>query len=571
MLDIQARLRDLRITAESDEDHQHSKFSGPIYTADLETDPFEAGMMIDPFAAGFYDGQNSSIFWGKDCIEKFFAFLETVESGVIYLHNFGGFDFFWMLPHFEGESLIRNGRIVATYCKAKDGKFHQLRDSYAILPMALRSYRVKGVSHKLEIDISKMKKEKREKFRLEITKYLKMDCVSLHELVTRFWNTFGDKMTVGSTAMGELLKVHDFIRIKTKEEDEIIRKQFYYGGRVQVFQGGVTKMPFKVYDVNSMYPFVMKNFNHPIGSLTSITEKLTKDTAFVNVEGWNDNAFPVRMHDGGLSFIQKYGIFKVTIHEYNAAKELGLFKTKRIIAAYNFNLQRPFGSFVDKFYNLRKKAKKDGDEILGIFYKFILNSAYGKFAQDPEQYMDYRIEPISVSLKTKESDDCPLCYDDICKIHWRVDYVVPECKVTVWKKSSPRPVYYNVATGCSITGAARSILMRAIANSKMPLYCDTDSLICKSLNNVTLSDNILGAWKLEAKGDTATIAGRKLYALWAKGECVKAANKGVRIEPKDIRFLAENPDHRITYKKDSPSFRVDGSYRFLERKVRSTY
>lgn len=539
-----------------------------IYTADLETDPFQKNQMIAPFAAGFYDGQDFQLYWGDDCIEKFFKSLAYKEAGYIYIHNFGGFDFFWMLKYFIGKSTIRNGRIVSTFCKAANG-YHELRDSYAIMPFALKEYHDKdGKKVKLDIDMDKLLKKNRQRYRDEIVKYLRRDCTSLHELVMRFLNRFGDKLTIGTTAMGEIQQVHDFIRVRDEEEDRLIRDRFFYGGRVQCFQSGVLKGNWKVYDVNSMYPYVMKNYQHPISRLDSVGTKITSDTAFLIVEGENHHAFPKRDIHGNLSFDCPSGTFGISIHEYRIAQKYGLFKTRRIVSTYNFKIQRPFDTFVDKFYSLRKKAKEEKDSAMSLFYKYILNSGYGKFAQDSTQYFDYEIVPDTVSLAEKE--ECEECKRDKCRAHWMIDSTYPEFGLVIWKRANPKPVFYNVATGCSITGAARSVLMEAYANATNPVYCDTDSIICEGLSGVKFSDSELGAWKLEAEGDTIAIAGKKMYAVFNARKVVKQANKGCQIEASEIKRLASNPEYRYNYERESPSLHLDGTHSFLKRTIRKT-
>ena len=44
-------------------------------------------------------------------------------------------------------------------------------------------------------------------------------------------------------------------------------------------------------------------------------------------------------------------------------------------------IDNPFKEFITKFFDLRLKAKKDGDELLADNIKLILNSVYGKTVQ----------------------------------------------------------------------------------------------------------------------------------------------------------------------------------------------
>jgi hypothetical protein len=53
-----------------------------------------------------------------------------------------------------------------------------------------------------------------------------------------------------------------------------------------------------------------------------------------------------------------------------------------------------------------------------------------------------------------------------------------------------------------------------------PIYCDTDSIICEAFGG-NLHDTELGGWKIEAEGDYAAIAGKKLYAVFDNGKGAK--------------------------------------------------
>jgi hypothetical protein len=219
-----------------------------------------------------------------------------------------------------------------------------------------------------------------------------------------------------------------------------------------------------------------------------------------------------------------------------------------------------FNDFVTRFHDMRRTAKEKDDLRGAIFYKFVLNSAYGKFAQNPKAYQRYVIDS-SDSDWRDAGYTAALIPDDLPGIR-------PEWEFILWEKPSPDFSRYNVATGASITGAARSVLLEAIANSERVIYCDTDSIICKNLRNVKFHDSELGAWKLEAEADEAMIGGRKLYALTKNGELVKMATKGVKIGIDEVREVCNGGT--ITYRRDAPTFGLDGSVKFIERKVRAT-
>ncbi len=526
-----------------------------LATIDLETDPFEYGKVPRPFAAGFWDGIEFIHYWGKDCVERILKAIASNSKGpyLIYAHNGGKFDFFYFMPYLSGDMRIVNGRII----QARLGE-SEIRDSYAIMPFPLKAY------SKDDIDYEKMRAEVRESHRAEIISYLRKDCTALRELVVAFHEEFGDQLTVGSSALKQLRKRHT-IKSAGAVYDERFRTNFYFGGRVEVFRPGIVHGNIEIYDVNSMYPFVMASCLHPIGTSVNITKRIQKNSCFVVAEGRNFGAFPMRKENGGLDFNVPEGRFYCSIHEWNAAEETGTFKPSRVVKTYAWDERITFEEFVYHFYGARKLADARGDKIHKLFYKYVLNSAYGKFAQNPENFSDYQI----------------LQRPGVLPEPWQPGYITNE--YIIWKKPTEVRNYYNICTGASITGAARGILLRGLSESVNPIYCDTDSIICEGLRTGNISPDDLGAWKLEATGTMAAIAGKKMYAVIDSNslfpcnckvdpkECtvhVKKAHKGVMLTFDEVIRIAKG--ETIDTVNPVPSFKLDGRHKFITRRVKRT-
>src|SRR5258708_6718223 len=284
----------------------------PIYTMDIETDPFARGRVPVPFVIGLYDGLD---FWHfktdkhSTCVEKVRQFLEDgkIEPGIIYMHNGGRFDFFFLLDFFNGRSTILNSRIVSALMPIGDGpkRFEkgyrfEFRDSYAIMPFPLKDY------WKGEIKIEWLSRELRDAHMGEIISYLRIDCVGLWDLCIGFQREFGDHKTIASASFSELSKFHKYEALPWRTDKEI-RDSYYFGGRVQCFEKGVIEKPVTIYDVNSMYPYVMESKYHPVSWPVSCDTKVhgwkedgsfnreNMRTFFLTVEGQNLGAFPSRM------------------------------------------------------------------------------------------------------------------------------------------------------------------------------------------------------------------------------------------------------------------------------------
>jgi len=520
-----------------------------IAVIDFETDPFLFGRVPKPFAAGFFDGENYVEFWGDKCAEYLVDFISTLESKhIIYAHNGGKFDFFYLLPWLQNPLKLINGRIT----KAGFIGGHELRDSYSIIPVPLKAYQ------KDDIDYACFERDKRDKHKADILHYLAKDCEYLYSLVSAFNERFGNKLTIGGTAISKLRELHPFPTANEAHDTKF--RPFYFGGRVQCFETGIIKGKFKIFDVNSMYPDRMKNVIHPVGRgyACPVNPKLTSEGKlkgfgdrpfFAQIRANNRGAFCQRLK-AGLSFEIPEGEFFTTSHEIQTAIKYGLTDIKQVICAFVPQQLISFGNYVDKYSDEKIKAKKSGDKIAEIFSKLLLNSAYGKFAQNPDNYFDYRIITDINEIGRDEWAEW-----DLFECHG--DY-------QIWRKKSKAKSYFDVATAASITGASRAKLLEGLALSQRPIYCDTDSIICEDFHGET-DETILGAWKCEGEADRLAIAGKKLYAAFAGGNCIKLASKGVRLTGKDVVRLCKGDT--LEWSNAAPSFSLSHAPNFVHRKI----
>ncbi len=539
--------------------NKKSKKDREVAVIDFETDPFKFDRVPAPFAVGVLWAGIYVEFWGRECWKQAADYLLSIETPlIVYAHNGGKFDFFFMWPVLDNPVKLINGRIVAATLG-----IHELRDSWSIMPFALARYK------KTEIDYAKFEPEVRLSHRTEILDYQHDDCNDLMDLCSAFVKRFGFRLTIAGTAMKALDAIHP--QEPTNENHDSKFRPFYYGGRVECFEAGVLKpgrgRKFRVYDVNSMYPAVMSNADHPIGNQYVQPELLELDQDgwfvgypgamyFCEVEGINKGALPMREigGDGGLRFDAREGIFSTTSHELRAALDLGLFSVRRICRAFIPCYVQRFDEFVSTYAEEKAVSKKAGDKIGEIFAKLIMNSAYGKFGQDPADFCDYQIVVHGVHQHPAEDSK------------WSVNASAE--KWTIYESPSPRKLYFDVAIAASVTSAARAVLMRAIANAKRPIYCDTDSIICEALEGVPMDEYTLGAWKLEAQGTRAAIAGKKLYALFDGDRAVKSASKGVKLSPIEIEKVAGGAS--VLWQSQAPNFSLSGKTKFIARTAKRT-
>jgi len=543
-----------------------------ICVLDFETDPFRYGRMPEPFACGvaFESGEYID-FWGDDCVDQMIRHFNGREKPcLIYAHNGGKFDFFFFLDYLGGKTRIINGRVA----QADFGK-HVVRDSYCALPIPLSAYK------KDEIDYDLFERDVREANKSDILLYQRHDCEYTLKLILKFRSNFGDKLTIGSAAISSLKEFHDFSIIGEIQDSDF--RDYYYGGRVQCFEKGILIDDWKVYDVNSSYPDTMQRLSHPIsGRYVEVTGKFK-----IGADGWVNRfknqpymcdceivlsddlrvGLPLRCKVDGvgkLTFEARAGRFKACSHELQWLVANGYCKIVHIHRLIIFQDVSNFKEFVDYWVEEKIRCETEGDDEGRTIAKLVLNSAYGKFASNPENYFDW------VLLRLGE--DPP---DRFLEPQVVGDSVF-------WKKPSEKKRYLNVATAAFITSGARLTLMKALVRSERPAYCDTDSIICRDMEGVEIHDTKLGAWKCEAWGSELAVAGKKMYSLTngdapvnKKGAMWKKASKGGVLSASEVRRVAMG--ECVEWESMAPSYRIGmvvdptaPEKNFTKRKIRAT-
>jgi hypothetical protein len=542
-------------------EYKKPALKGKLCVFDCETDPFGYGLTIKPFTCGFYDGEDYVDFWGDDCIEQFRDYMELrrEERLVVFCHNLGGFDIHFLYDLIENKTdmLIIGTRIAKCTIVGQEW-----RDSYKLAAVPLAAY------HKDEFDYTKMLREVREDHRDEICKYQRADCMYLYDLVKGMHEFLGDRITIGNAAINLLQSTRGFQRLNEAQDRKM--RPYFFGGRTQCFETGVLDDEWKVYDVNSMYPFIMATVRHPISNSIHRRRQIGPLTAFATIDAVNDGCLPTR---GGvdLNFTNRSGIFHASIHEINAGLETGTLRIKRVIEALDFETWATFEDYVMPLYERRLAAKASGDKLQDLTWKLCLNNAFGKFCQSPDRYSDHCF------TSDWETPDGGAFDVELNPEGWKPKYENGPLIIWQRKQHEKRKTYFNVATGASITGAARAYLHRALCSADRPVYCDTDSIICRGMLG-DVDPSRLGAWKLEATGSRVAIAGKKTYALfdgeildkgvWVKKLVTKKASKGVGLNPLEILRVAQGEE--ISYTAKQPTFSLDGKQEYGKRKIRAT-
>ncbi len=522
-----------------------SKKGDRIAVIDAETDPFDGENLVYPFVWGFFDGHKYIKFDGPECTYNLVEYIKNY-NGIIYAHNGGKFDYHFLLPYIDLQEnlLIINGRLAS--CKLGKATLH---DSYCILPVPL------AVMEKDEFDYSLMTKEKRiiPENKEKIETYLKHDCIYLWKKIRRFIDEYGYSITLAGAAFKQFKNIYPDLKIPTSNKEYFHKfSEFYYGGRVTPFKTGIFEGNFKVYDINSAYPYAMLQ-QHPIGTKyfeTSSPNKEQIKKSLIQCRGYSKGALPVRSK-AGLTFPTGKNEFFITGWEFLTAIETKTLTNYKILNAFVFQETTSFEKYVDKFYTLKENCGNNGDKIGRLFAKLFLNTLYGKFASNPENYEEFYLDYYG----NKPIDD----YQPGMVLH---DYQLFSRELPENKQH-----FYNVVTAASITGFVRAYLWKAILQCNDVLYCDTDSIICRDAPTLSVGTAI-GQWEIEAELTKIVIAGKKMYAGWKKDGGTKSASKGVRLSPDQILQVANGKT--VKYKSLAPTYSLKTEVKFLERNIKRT-
>jgi len=525
-----------------------------IWAADCETDPFKVGRISQPFIWGAYDIHDHRYeTFGSAAL--FVAFISERQC-TVYFHNGGKFDAHYLRPYFDSDQPIRiiNGRIASF----RIGRA-EFRDSFNLIPVALARY------SKEEIDYGIMENDKRDipENRARIERYLKSDCVSLGSLLSAYFAKFGRGLTQAGAAMNYWAKHYNKGKKPKQSAAQFERyRPYYYGGRVECFTSGYGERPFKVVDKNSAYPHAMLS-EHPISTeamrLSSLPKKEHEVTrCLISLKAVSRGAFPFRLESGELIFPRdsEPRVYHITGWELQAAREMNALSGVEILQVHYFREVVDFKNYINHFYLERRAAKVAGDKAGDIFAKLFMNSCYGKFASNPENYHEYML-----SSPAKMADHCAEGYADYHD--WG------DGRRLLWRRLPvERQTYYNVATAASITGYVRAQLFKDLCAVRDPLYCDTDSIAARDVGDLYMGPE-LGQWKLEAECDAYGIAGKKLYVFRCQDGTYKTACKGVQLNAEEIIRIAKGEE--IDYRPMVPTYSITRPVpRFINRKVRVT-
>lgn len=326
----------------------------------------------------------------------------------------------------------------------------------------------------------------------------------------------------------------------TPENDrsEYARKS-YFGGRTEAFKLGEFEGPFYLIDVNSQYPFVMRNSKFPyktIGrykhvNLPELTAVIREHCVIAHVQISTDKpVFPVYLNKRTCFPIGRYEAYLTTPE---IAYGLDHDMIEKVHSYILYEAEFLFRDYVDYFYQQKAKYKQSGNLSWSILAKYMLNTLYGKFAQTYKKWE-------KTDMKATGTPHTGFYYDYDKGIR---EYTMELNGQVFAARHGGESRDSFPAISSHVTAGGRLIIQRMIdyLGIKNVFYCDTDSLLINQ-TGMDLMENktdqwALGAWSLDAEYENINIRGCKDYKFDNK-ERIKGIKAGAeRVEQNIYRQL----------------------------------
>jgi len=458
----------------------------------------------------FYNGENFTVFQGDNIVQlryEISLFLQSISKyrpkifavGMEYdLGNLFGEYFKEFEPIFTGGFCIHAKLIFSK------NRYIEFFDGYVQTRLS-----VKEMGELIGLEKLDVKTE--EKVNLE---YCKRDCEIVYRGMEKLFKFDEEhRIDFGLTLSQKSLRTFQrhFLPKTMKQFTFENLRAAYRGGRCELFKQGVYKSV-RVYDVNSLYPYVMLNHSFPYpGYYFNTYEIIPLGIYSIDVKIKKDIDIPVLGIINENKFIFPTGSFSGTF----TGAELLLAQKENQIEDITVNVGIGFDEFGHIFHDFMTYfyMQKIKSEFEKKMIKVFMNSLYGKFAQ---------------GKIIKEYD--------------------PVNDIFINKEKNEFPNHTNFIWSIFITSFARIKLfnlMKSVPYESL-LYVDTDSL---HLLNCKLNDYLIGTeigqLKFEGFFEQAYYLLPKTYAFFQGQNMIKTVCKGIPKE-KHKEFILNK---RTTFKK----------------------
>lgn len=304
-----------------------------------------------------------------------------------------------------------------------------------------------------------------------------------------------------------------------------LARSSYHGGRVEAFRLGKVEGPVHCLDVNSMYPFVMRDRLYP-----AVLKRRLRRVSVSDLRRWIERYCLVarvqlrttrprfaHVIDGRICF--PVGVFEESLTTPDVADALAHDEILSVEECALYDRVPLFTRFVSELYGLRLEATAKGDDVQRWLLRIFMNALYGKFGQKGSVW-----EPRGPSGNTRvrvwrEYD----CESGTTQLFRSFAGILQE------KMRDEEARESHPAISSHVTAYARAYLWDLIqrVDPGGVVYCDTDSLIVGDEGRARLapllSEKVLGGLKQEWTAPWVEIYGAKDYRTPSTTKC-----KGIR-------------------------------------------
>lgn len=352
----------------------------------------------------------------------------------------------------------------------------------------------------------------------ELNEYLRMDCISLYEVVKTLieisqleLEEFLKCPTTASLAMKVFQNMYEddykkacstkYLSFQGQTNERFIRDS-YCGGRTEVF------IPYLKdgyhYDVNSLYPYVMKTYEVPYGKPTMLWREEARMSlkcwlnfrqgagfAKVDIEIPTDlfiPPLPVKRNDKLIFPVGRItGTW--TFEEIEVALKMGCKINEVHQVLYFDKVAFIFKNFIEYF----EEIKKNSEGAKKTFSKLMQNSLYGKFGM---KRVRKSFLPITQLEKCKER------YEEKGLRYIVLDNPLIDGGEFIEAEMESQAAYIQPHIAAYVTSLARIELYKGLISQLEKgsvSYCDTDSVACSEpMADDMIHDKDYGKWKLES-------------------------------------------------------------------------
>lgn len=552
-------------------------------------------------------------------------FTKNSNTITVYAHNFSGFDGVFLmrhlLPYGKVDPLLHNGKIISIKVKLNvvgyTNKTIVFKDSMLLLPLSLRelcsAFNVtvskgyfpfnltnifyKGLLPQIELwknipnnEYTTLIAEFTSKvwdFKVEAIKYCYLDCIALHQVLTKFneliFSHFKvniiNSLTLPSLAMkiyrSQFMPENSLYQLLGTIEKDI--RQSYTGGAVDVYIPhnrknnilDITKALFKrifIYDVNSLYPFIMAETPMPVGKPVAFTGDIRKidPNAFgffyCKITSPTYLEHPILQRRiktaNGYRTIAGLGSWTGWIFSSEMDNAVKYGYSFEILNGYEFKRGNVFKDYITKMYNLRLEYAKGHP--LNLIAKLLMNSLYGKFGMRLES-TQVEMFDTSNEMESQLLKDLLDLYGKTIKDFIKLDNFIVTVRDSLlnYEYSENEDMFHgvdiNIAIASAVTAGGRMWMSTLKNNPLFKLYySDTDcAVVDKPLPSFMVGE-ALGQLKLEYVIDKAVFLAPKVYALITEDGNQVVKVKGITNEI--ITELDFNTLENLLYKDASREF-----------------